>query len=503
MFSRHQSRITASQSTLVAIIRTNLLAAIIADLSLNYKHLLTIDDTYRFLIAAGNRVAQEIDLATRFFEKTYIRPTLSETVMREVREDYPTLVMELHKWEFPIGMQALGNDILDLNVNKTGEITFVSIGSIGFSFGSNIYLLTFLLARILLRLPCKLVIYLPPSDIGVFTELSRIAGKAYSFITVRDLFSYEFSIADLIECRQSGGTTYMLNYLKLALNETYGLQSSLSNGKHIPHKLCCASDSLQSLMHLATRSFLRKLGFQESRNIAADCRLSGLMSFRPIAIIANRDHIWAGPGQPWRDSPIKSYHKIIQFLLAHGYSVVRLNLSGEPSSILDKNFFDFASLTGITPEIQMEVIAKAKFVIGADTGITGVAQLGGSLPTLVVDGPDLKPHEPWSQVMCHTKILSIDDEVLFHSHEKHYLKSILCSPESFWCIETCRKIGLKLAGLSDDEMLNGLEEFLDCIENNRWHSKQSLAKLGLTSISGYDTIISTQTADMLASVLGV
>lgn len=187
--------------------------------------------------------------------------------------------------------------------------------------------------------------------------------------------------------------------------------------------------------------------------------------------------------------------------MSRGYSVVRLNIFGEQSCFVADHFYDLASLSGMTPEIQMELIAMSEFIIGCDTGLTGVAQLGGSLPTLVVDGSDCKPHAPWSHVICHTKKLEIDNEALFQSIDKESLKSVLFSSSSIWDHGTCRKVGLSLVGLSEEQILIGVEEFLDCIANNKWSAKQSLCKLGLTSIAGFDTLLSSQTADMLASLL--
>ena len=484
------------------MMRAELLAALVSDLNAPYEHSRTINDTYDFLVAHGNIVAHEINLATKYFETSFKRPVLGKSVMKIICQKYPLLLAKLHKWQFPMDAAVSCNINEELPNLFSGHKTFTSLGGIGFSFGSNTYLLAFMIAQLLLRLPCRLIIYLSPSEIGVFTELSRRAAEAYSFIIVRDLSDYKFSFADLVECQNSGGTICMYDHVKMVLNEHYSMQSSPQNGTTNPYVICSPNATNLALMRLASGSFLRKLGFKDSKLIAVNSRLSKIICSRPIALITNRDKVWVGEGQPWRDSSIAIFNKSIKLLLSSGYSVVRLNTVGEHSSFVHDNYYDLCRLVDITPEIQMEIIANAEILIGTDTGVTGIAQLGGSLQTLIVDGADCRPHDPWSHVMCHTKKLKISNDSLFHSINKQSLKRFLFS-SSIWDNETCQKLGLSLVGLVEEEILNGVEEFLDCIANNSWQTKPSLSKLGLVSFTGYDTILTSRTSNMLNSLLKV
>ena len=76
------------------------------------------------------------------------------------------------------------------------------------------------------------------------------------------------------------------------------------------------------------------------------------------------------------------------------YNVIRLNLFGEKACFQYPGFIDMAD--GEYSQMdQLAIIGKASIVIGADTGLTGFAQIAGSIPTLAIGHPDIYPHSPW------------------------------------------------------------------------------------------------------------
>ena len=290
---------------------------------------------------------------------------------------------------------------------------FISIGSIGFSVGSNIHLLNYLLYIIVSGKKQELINYTLPEECALLTGLTYAAKQHLREQSQIARYFYIDLCGQLKQIHRSGGCNYMNNVVENYLSQEFGLQTGKNlqtYGNLYPNQrlLGICSHGAQYISAKIEEKLPKSNNKEINEIIKGD---------RPIALIANRDSYWVGNGQAWRDSKINEFIPTIEYLLGKGYSVIRINSYSEPLQYASPFYLDFSGNRDLTANDQILVARKASILVGGDTGIVGVCQMLSHLPTLLVNGADWRPHVPWGNVILAPKHLEIKDKSKIRSLE--------------------------------------------------------------------------------------
>ncbi len=405
----------------------------------------------------------------------------------EEKIKYPNLTQAIIRWSCQGG--AYGKA---LEYKKIKSDCFIITGSIGFSVGSNTYLLAYLIYLHLSGSKGKsLINYTLPAEISLFPVLSEMASSGYQQVINRPILTYKYSYEDLIAICNTKGVTQLTDEVERYLNYYCGLETYKI--KTITEEHSYPNSFSEDLVNSAARSMLKRLGLTSIDNSVYGGKLSIMSSQRPIAIIANRDELWVGQGQPWRDSQIDKYIDSIDYLIKKGYTVVRINSRAQTCSYSNKYFLDLAGVDECSSELQLIIASQAKILIGADTGIVGICQLLTHLPTLVVDGADFRPHSPWGRVICCPKRLYLNrDQKTSHILEE--VKHFIFQNDGVWDTKSAKKYGLSLNHLSELDILDAVKEFICIIEENGdWGVNYKLEDIGGNKYTNFNTLITSST----------
>ena len=217
-------------------------------------------------------------------------------------------------------------------------------------------------------------------------------------------------------------------------------------------------------------------------------------------LIVTRDNVWAGGGQESRELTIRNFEDTISALTELNYNVVRLNLYGEIADFCYEGFIDMAN--GQFNQLdQLAIIGRADFVIGADTGLTGFAQIAGSIPTLAVGHPDLYPHSPWGELVMMSKPLEIIDKKTFGLHSVDELKNNLFTLEKTWSNNNLAYLGLAIRPINAIKLKEEAINFLRRYENKKLEDYRTSNDLELESTMKCNVILSDFTYSNLKGIL--
>ena len=116
------------------------------------------------------------------------------------------------------------------------------------------------------------------------------------------------------------------------------------------------------------------------------CRAAGIDPDSPLVILHVRD---AGyhriEKQSFRDSTIENYHAAIAYLLDAGYQVIRIGDSGmRPFAVAHPKYFELPFVEDYRHELDQYLIARARFMIGCQSGPCAFARAFGT-PLLTVN----------------------------------------------------------------------------------------------------------------------
>ena len=207
-----------------------------------------------------------------------------------------------------------------------------------------------------------------------------------------------------------------------------------------------------------------------------------------------------GGGQESRGLAIRDLEDTVFALIKLDFNVVRLNLYGDSAEFSCEGFVDMVN--GEFNRLdQLAIIGKADFIIGADTGLTGFAQITGTIPTLAVGHPDLYPHSPWGELVMMSKPLEIINREVFYSYSRDELKMNLFSLNTTWNDNSLSKLGLKIRPMNATEIKTEAIDFVTRYKNKRLEGYKTSNDLGLKSTMGCNVILSDFTYSNLNTIL--
>ena len=494
--------VVKSQYKLMLMMRFELICALSADDLNGFAGKKNLDEVANFYRAHAGEAVSLIDNMSASLIRTGTVSVKDRYDKKIIKPKYPKLFSKIFDWTTTA--EEKGDDVKFAREEQREDDIYISKAEIGFSFGSNTHLFRYLIPKLLLKVKAKLRIYMFPDEFRSYRDLILRVGKHFSFIECYSIDKHQFSHSELKQCHEAKDCAEMTNILARQMNDTLDTGIVIRGGKSIkiskPDSFS-ADESTNKLMRYASKIILKKGEFHE----LYICKKTGIFEridfTKPIVLLITRDSAWTGPGQPWRDSHIETYKSTIDYLIEKDYSVVRLNSTGTSSKFQHKNFLDLVSIDQCSPNMQLEIISQAHCVIGADTGLTGFAQIAGGLPTLAINHPDITGHSPWSKLLMRSKNLTVDNEKKYDlSLSKGRLIELLRGTEK-WTHETLASHGLRLWDLSDYEIKQATIEFLRCIKDNNWNLKKRSSQIKLTGKNRSDILLADQTFCNLKNLL--
>jgi hypothetical protein len=187
---------------------------------------------------------------------------------------------------------------------------------------------------------------------------------------------------------------------------------------------------------------------------------------RPIIALSNRDPVWAGTGQPWRDIPIAELEGVIHILIQQGYFVVRINTVGEPSRVKSRHFLDLATVD-IDAYSQLFIYSKCSMVIGGVSGVADWPRTFSLLPTLYLNSPVLSVSNGIYTGLSVVSLqsLRVADKEIFYRTPIHALVEQLF--DCMWSPECLGALGMSSERCKPSEYLSEVSEFLSSIATAR------------------------------------
>src|SRR5262249_32956870 len=109
------------------------------------------------------------------------------------------------------------------------------------------------------------------------------------------------------------------------------------------------------------------------------CRRAGIRPDQPLVVLHVRDagyHELAK--QSYRDSTIENYREAIEYLLAHGYQVVRIgDRKMRRFDIRKSGYFELPFMKGYEHELDAFLVSRSAFMIGCQSGPCAFARALG------------------------------------------------------------------------------------------------------------------------------
>lgn len=418
-------------------------------------------------------ILSDIESWIGIFLRTYHRPIIPVETALTIKNDYPFLYKQLQHFDF---LPSTSSPYRCPQILEDHEQVspYISFGWIGFSFGNNSLLFLFLTAYVLGLRSRSLVLYLLPQELSTFTEFPDIAKKSFTCIEVRSFVEYEFTESDVNDILKAESTDGLLADVMRFFGNVYdfGVPSRyLYSHSHYP-----LNTDLSTLGY-ATKLVRRKLKIPDVEYVNASLPNLPIDFFdKPIAVVCNRDPLYAGNGQPWRDSPIQKYLSSIQYLLALGYAVIRFNSIAEPCPVNNDYLLDLAACQTTKPLLQLHLAAFADIVIGPSTGALGFVQQLTSAPTLNIDSAGIYGHAPFGVMINSPKRLrSLQDDTKHFQSMYNLLDAY--DGDDLWSYGRLNELGLELVGLTEAEILADTIEFIGCIRNNQWNEMPTLSSI--------------------------
>lgn len=468
--------------------------AICSDYKLEYQERFTLEETYKFFDSIGIKESIWISNLIRHYVQTteYKKIIIPE----EIWDISPAICFELTEWGFAQPSEQSGK-YKEINSEMNIE-TFVSTGEVGFSFGSNTHLFRFLIPQMMTSDNLRYIIYEYCTTLSTFPELPKLLNKRFDAIIVRNIDSYKLNADDLIECHISGKTKRMNTTMQKLFSEMCGVEYSnlhymgpkKINDSHYPKNLNIY------MARKASAIIYNKIKEDLPTRILNRCDINRTKT----VLVVTRDSVWAGPGQTSRELKIKDLEETIYALTELNFNVLRLNLYGENAEFSYDGFIDMASAKFDQLD-QLAIIGKANFIIGADTGLTGFAQIASTIPTLAVGHPDIYPHSPWGEVVMMSRPLEIIDKNMMCSLSKEELKKNLFAINTQWDYRKLQNLGLTSKKISPTKIKEEALNFISRIENMELSRYKTTDNLGLNSIISCNIMLSDFTYKNLKGIL--
>ena len=281
-----------------------------------------------------------------------------------------------------------------------------------------------------------LVIYLLPANQLVMGELIEKIVNPVSSLGLLTSIAIPIRIYVIFAL---SGTEDMCSYIDKLLTDYFGLETwrSVKDRNNLPIFPAELNDKIIS--H-SSRVIRNKIGLSKHKNKILEkilkTKYKSEVCNKKVAIIINRDSVYVGHGQPWRDTPIDNYIPTINYLISLGYLVIRANTIASHSSYMHDSYVDLSKSEDITSLEQIQLITEAELIIGNDTGLVGLTQMITSALTIMIDTPDIKPHPPWSNLVSVPRKFVIDNHrKAFTCNKPEDLYKKIFSSSALWTEE--------------------------------------------------------------------
>jgi putative glycosyltransferase (TIGR04372 family) len=386
------------------------------------------------------------------FFLTTIRYPLGVSVYREIHECNPTLCLVLENWDFFDSSIHSFYDFCTPSNDRIGTRVFAYTPVIYISYASYQWLAPYIFYRYLIDASAAPLCLFYSSDPIIGTsEINNMILRDDIFRCV-DCESNTISGKDLYMLYISGSSKQCIEscqallYSFLDISSTYFFPSLDESWDGVK-----ISNSQRSLIKHAQRLWQKRLDIHstDSQSIPDLDRI--LSSGLPVIGIANRDPEWAGPGQPWRDTPIERFIPAIEWLLSSGYCVIRLNLVAKPLNISHSHYIDLCGRE-LSLQQQLLIYSKLSLCISSSSGIIGWPLTFFSVPTLLVDTAIAYYDGIKTDWTISTKTLAVKDHYALRRLSLSDLAKLLFT--SIWSDMNLQKHGLKLNPLEPYDILS-------------------------------------------------
>ena len=484
-------RLSKSQQTLSWTVLLEITSALSVDIGDQNQPHSKLLDTLSLYRPINPELIDDIEFVYTRFRDTCIRQFLSPINTNTLLHSFPHAYEALNKWGFID--PKFPRPKLPPQVSTSDR--YVSTGSIGLSFGSNLNLFSYLLASSLGIVHKPLLIYLVPLSTCIFPEFSSMVARQFNNVDLRYLDQHYFSYNDYFDINSSGGVRLMRQEVDTAFYNFYGIEGECKDPSQ------SGLYPLESDFHMFTKATkaVNRILHQDFTDSRSSYLNTVQLWQRPYVLVCNRDSQWVGPGQLHRDTSIDIFLPLIQSLIQQGFGVVRFNTVGYPLNFKNDFFLDLTLCPDLPPLDQYRLASDACFVIGSDTGVTGFAQVISGSPTLVVDSSTLLPHSPWGNVVYATK-------KLFPQLDSSYYKdsaftNVFFDKTTQWDAQFLNKHSLRSIPLSKDDLLHEGLSFIECFSTDSFMSLPTLQDLNLSSSIPYNTVLTYSTYSMLKSLI--
>ncbi len=173
--------------------------------------------------------------------------------------------------------------------------------------------------------------------------------------------------------------------------------------------------------------------------------------------VINRDSLYVGEGQSWRDSEISKFNKAINSCINNKYAIVRLNKVGMPVEIEHNQIIDF-TMHEVSFIDQLYGMSNIDYFIGTSTGASDYPTRLFGIPSLLLDSAVVYECGFSGQIVHAPKRI-------FVSNTKQLKESNLKELINFffrgqWSLDQCNKYGLGIRPLNEDEIDEIIIRFL-------------------------------------------
>ena len=470
-------------------VRSSLILTLFSDICNDTVHKsIRIDEMHQACMRNDEMLTRYIDyLANNFLSTCQLKET-SNDISLKISSAYPKLSLYLRELKCitrNIQLSMREHEVLNQIRHYSGPYT--SIARIGFSYGNNALLFYYLIAFVLGNRVRRLQVFKLPDELSTFPQLPDLVSAEFPTVSASYCLSHSFTPTEVRDCSLLHGNAFLRQ-------DTLSYLSEFTGAGH----LRCSGEAMQNnypdnlspdLLKQASRLIIKKLQLGDEDLIRSQIGSIPPDFFnRDIVFIGNRDNLYVGSGQEWRNSSIDNYVPAIQYLLAQGFSVVRLNTIAKALSISDPYLIDLAVHCKIDPLIQLHLVSYASLLIGTATGAVGLVQILTSCPTLNIDSACIFAHEPFGQHISSPKRITIPNGSSLHINEAISLFTPL-HPQT-WSTDECHKYGVELVGLTAQDILEDVIEFLHISMNDTWLNSPKLSWVIDKKLLPYDHLIS-------------
>jgi putative glycosyltransferase (TIGR04372 family) len=253
-------------------------------------------------------------------------------------------------------------------------------------------------------------------------------------------------------------------------------------------------------VELSCKAATKKFDLNFTKSLISDKIISFLKTNpkQEIILVSNRDDLWVGGGQPWRNLSIQHLDKIISYLLKLGYNVVRFNSVGEKSQIINDSFLDLAG-SGASFADQLRLAKSCSINIGAASGVTDIARQIYGKPTIYIETPTLYQYgiQGWTCLVS-KRLKVVENDLWKRINLTSRLKFIL---QHTWDYKICALHGLSIESLDDSSLLLEISHCISLLSRRELPSTQ-YHYLGLNEVLDVapPARLSPKTGEMISSL---